>query len=221
MHITAHFHSNPPPLAADLTHPAWRHAAAYPINRSWRGDLAPPGLDTTARVLWTAQHLWFAFDCHFIDLDVDVAFDPAVERQGLWERDVCEAFVRSPNEPHADSYKEFEVAPTGQWSDLAVRQPRVDIDGAWHSGMETAAEIVPDDGRFRVVMRIPFAAFGATPEAGDRWHVNLFRICRFDGARQYLAFAPTGTAEPDFHVPSRFVELVFAGNATGINSSVS
>lgn len=221
MHITARFQSEPPPLAADLTHPAWQRAAAYPIDRSWRGDKAPPGLDTTARLLWTASHLWCAFDCRYIELDADTEFDPTVERHALWERDVCEAFVRSPNEPHRDSYKEFEVAPTGQWCDLAIHRPRVDVDIEWQSGMETAALVEPDDARFRVVMRIPFAAFGTAPEVGDRWHANLFRIARVDGTRQYLAFAATGTPVPDFHVPERFVELVFAGGGTGINSSTA
>ncbi len=219
MHITAHFQSDPLPLAAELSHPAWQRAAAYPLDRSWTGDLAPPGIDTDARVLWTAEHLWFAFDCRFTELDIDVVFDPAVERRALWERDVCEAFVRSPKEP-PDSYKEFEVAPTGQWCDLAIRHPRVDVDASWQSGMATAAVIDPEGSRFCAVMRIPFAAFGVTPEAGDRWHANLFRICLFDGTRQYLAFAPTNTATPDFHVPGRFVELVFAGTGTGINSAV-
>lgn len=220
MHITAHFQSTPPPLAADLDHPAWRQSAAYPIDRSWRGDPAPPGLETSARVLWTAGHLWFAFDCRFTELDADTDVNTAVERHALWERDVCEAFVRSPKEAGADSYKEFEVAPTGQWCDLAIHRPRVDVDLDWQSGMETAADIDAEGGRFVAVMRIPFGAFGTAPEAGARWHVNLFRICRFDGERQFLAFAATGTATPDFHVPARFVELVFTGGGPGINSSV-
>lgn len=219
MHITAHFQPDPPPLAAALDHPAWGQAAAYPIDRTWRGDPAPPGLGTVTRVLWTTSHLWFAFDCRFTELDADAEFDGAVERHGLWERDVCEAFVRSPSEPRPDSYKEFEVAPTGQWCDVAIHRPRVDIDVAWHSGMETAARVAPEDGRFRAVMRIPFAAFGVVPKAGDRWQANLFRICRWNGARQFLAFAATGTAVPDFHVPERFVDLVFAGTGTGISSA--
>ncbi|HUU32949.1 MAG TPA: carbohydrate-binding family 9-like protein [Vicinamibacterales bacterium] len=220
MYITACFQSDPPPLATDLDHPAWRQAAVYPIDRSWRGDPAPPGLGTAARVLWTASHLWFAFDCRFTELDADTEFDTSVKRHALWERDVCEAFVRSPNESGLDSYKEFEVAPTGQWCDAAIHRPRVKVDFTWRSGMETAARVEPEDSRFRAVMRVPFGAFGIVPETGDRWHANLFRICRWDGARQYLALAATGTAVADFHVPERFVELVFAGAGTGINSGV-
>lgn len=212
MQVTAHFASDPPALTADLTGPAWQTAAVFPIDRTWRGDPAPPGLGTTARVLWTASHLWFAYECRFAELDIDSDYDPAIERVALWDRDVCEAFVRSAAEPRADSYKEFEVAPTGQWCDLVIHRPRVDVDWQWQSGMETAAAIDLASGVWRAVMRIPFTAFGVTPAAGDQWHVNLFRISRVRGERYFLAYAPTGTETPDFHRPECFVPLVFSGH---------
>ncbi len=213
MQVTAHFESDPPPLTADLTVRAWQAAAAFPIDRTWRGDPAPLGLETTARVLWTAEHLWFAYECRFAELDMDSDYDTTTERVALWDRDVCEAFVRSAVEPRPDSYKEFEVAPTGQWCDLVIHRPRVEVDWRWQSGMETAAEIDLASGVWRAVMRIPFAAFGATPQAGDRWQVNLFRISRVRGERHYLAYAPTGTDTPDFHRPECFVPLQFSGGA--------
>ena len=107
MQITAHFASDPPPLTTGLTGGAWQAAAAVPIDRTWRGDPAPPGLDTTARVLWTVSHLWFAFECRFTELDMDSDCDTTIERVALWDRDVCEAFVRSAAEARPDSYKEF------------------------------------------------------------------------------------------------------------------
>jgi hypothetical protein len=103
------------------------------------------------------------------------------------------------------------VAPTGQWCDLVIHRPRVDVDWRWQSGMETAAEIDLASGVWRAVMRIPFTAFGTTPEEGDQWHLNLFRISRVRGVRHYLAYAPTGTETPDFHRPECFVPLVFTG----------
>lgn len=199
-----------PPLAADFTHPAWRGAAALAIDCQWSGAAAPVELATTARLLWTATDLWVGFECGFTALDVDEAPDPAVERVGLWDRDVCEIFVRSPREPHAGSYKEFEVAPTGQWCDLAIHRPRLDVDWRWQSGMRTAAAIDAAAGSWRAVMRIPFAALGGAPRSGDEWHANLFRIGRLAGERRYLAWAPTGTPAPDFHVPERFVPLRFS-----------
>lgn len=198
-----------PPLAADFADPAWQGAAPVVIDRLWNGEPAPAALPTSARLLWTATDLWVGFSCGYAELDIDADPDPAGERVGLWERDVCEIFVRAAGEPHAASYKEFEVAPTAQWCDLAIHQPRVDVDWRWQSGMRTAAAVDAAAGAFHAVMQIPFAAFGGPPSPGDRWHANLFRIARAQGVRQYLAYAPTGTSTPDFHVPDAFVPLVF------------
>jgi hypothetical protein len=202
-----------PPLAADFTHPAWRTATPLAIDRLWSGAPAPPELATTARLLWTAADLWVGFSCAYTELDLDADVDPDVERHALWERDVCEIFVRSPREPHAASYKEFEVAPTGQWCDLAIHRPRVDVDWRWQSGMRAAAAIDAASSTWHAVMAVPLPAFGVTPAVGDRWHVNLFRIARVRGIRQYLAYAPTNTPTPDFHVPEALVPLQFAAAA--------
>lgn len=213
MLVRARFCTIPPPLIADLTHEAWRAAPVHAIDRLWNGDPAPASLPTNARLLWTASHLWLGFECGYAELDIDAPadVDTANERVALWDRDVCEAFVRSPREPRPDSYKEFEVAPTGQWCDLAIHRPRVDVDWRWNGGMTTAAAIDEADRSFRAVMRLPFAAFDGAPVEGEVWAVNLFRIGRVDGVRQYLSYAPTGTPTPDFHVPACFVPLVFEG----------
>lgn len=198
-------------LDATLDAPHWRAIPAVPIATNWRGEATPQALHTTARLAWSDAHLWIAFTCGYTELDVDTdaAIDVTTERGALWERDVCEAFVWCPAEPRLTSYKEFEVAPTGQWCDLAIHEPRAHVDMAWQSGMETAAAVDPRSATWRAVMRIPFAAFGATPAAGDVWRANLFRISRLDGERQYLTYAPTGTPAPDFHVPTAFVPLRF------------
>jgi len=213
MLVRAWFCTTPPPLTADLTHDAWRAAPVHVLDRLWNGDPAPAALSTSARLLWTAAHLWLGFECGYAELDIDAAadVDTANERVALWERDVCEAFVWNPREPRADSYKEFEVAPTGQWCDLAIHTPRLDVDWRWNGGMETAAAIDEAARIFRAVMRLPFTAFDGAPAPGEVWAVNLFRISRAQGARQYLSYAATGTSTPDFHVPACFVPLVFEG----------
>ena len=209
MHVRASFCATAPPLTATLAEAAWQLAPPHALAHLWSGELAPAGLATTARLIWTPSHLWVGFECGYVELDIDDAPDTSVERGALWERDVCEAFIAGPGEPGPESYKEFEVAPTGQWCDLAIRRPRVDVDWTWHGGMETAAAIDDRIRTWRAVMRVPFAAFGATPVPGDAWRVNLFRISRAGGRRQYLAYAPTGTRTPDFHVPACFVPLLF------------
>jgi len=210
MQVRAPFRAVAPPLDARLTGDAWRTTPVQTIAHDWQGRPAPGDLMTEARVCWTVEHLWFGFECRYSELDIDAGvIDTTVERVGLWDRDVCEAFVWHPREPAATSYREFEVAPTGQWCDLLIRQPRVDVDWHWNSGMETAAAIDEATQVWRAVMRVPFGAFDGPPEPGDVWRVNLFRIGRVGGARHYLSYAPTGTSTPDFHVPACFVPLVF------------
>lgn len=171
----------------------------------------PEVLQTTARVLWTPQELLFGYECRYTELDIDLKFEVSEERHALWDRDVCEAFVRSPLESDYRIYKEFEVAPTGQWVDLLINRIDITHDWQWKSGMKTAAQI--DETHWRVVMAIPFLAFGIVPKAGDEWDANLFRVSRLNGERQFLAYSPTCTETPSFHVPERFVKLRFEEKA--------
>lgn len=211
MEITAIFQPAIPSLNTDFSAAHWQSAVVHAIDQNWRGEAAPAALHTTARVLWTLQELLFGYECGYTELDMDAQFDVNEERHALWDRDVCEAFVRSPLEPDFRIYKEFEVAPTGQWVDLLINRIDITHDWQWKSGMRTAAQI--DETHWRVVMAIPFAAFGVVPKSGDEWAANLFRVSRLRGERQFLAYAPTFTTTPSFHVPERFVKMRFEEKA--------
>ncbi|MGH9767074.1 MAG: carbohydrate-binding family 9-like protein [Blastocatellia bacterium] len=207
--ITAvYYHS--PLLTTDFSAECWLRAPVLTINRNWRGEIAPAELRTTARLLWSGEEILFGYECGYTELDVDEEFDVNEERYALWDRDVCEAFVRSPIEPHEKYYREFEVAPTGQWCDLIVDRSKMLADWQWRSGMRTASAISETEKIWRVAMAVPFEAFGCKPQPGAVWHANLFRVSRYAGARQYLALSPTFTPEPNYHAPERFVELRFS-----------
>ena len=193
----------------DFTAGAWALAVPHAIEHDWRGELAPPQLATTVRLLWNREEIVVGYECRYTELDMDDDPEVSVERHALWDRDVCEAFIRSPIEPHAESYREFEIAPTGQWCDLLVDRARMWHDWEWRSGMRTTARIDDDRRVWRVAMAIPFTAFDCRPQPGDSWQANLFRISRLDGVRQYLTFSPTRTEVPNFHVAAAFVDLCF------------
>jgi hypothetical protein len=127
---------------------------------------------------------------------------------GLWDRDVCELFV-APNADAPERYFEFEVAPTGEWVDLGIhwRAEGRETDWQYHSGATFAARTEKD--AVTLTMRIPWAALGGAPRAGARWRANLFRCVGKDPTRGYIAWQPTLTAEPSFHVPQRFGWLEF------------
>lgn len=209
LEIAAAYHASPE-LSTNFNHECWQRAQPLAINRNWQGELAPPQLRTTARVVWSEQEILFGFECGYTELDMDETFDVNEERHALWDRDVCEAFIRSPLEPHEKYYREFEIAPTGQWCDLQVDRSVMWHDWEWKSGMQTVSEIVEAEKIWRVAMAIPFSAFGCTPKPGDIWHGNLFRISRLNGERQFLAYSPTLTEKPNFHVAEKFVPLRFA-----------
>jgi hypothetical protein len=63
-----------------------------------------------------------------------------------------------------------------------------------------------------MALKVPWSAFGRKPRPGDVWLGNLFRCVGKDPNRGYLAWSPTLTKVPNFHVPERFGEFVFVGN---------
>ena len=208
LEIIASYHAAPE-LTTNFHHECWKPAQPQPIHRNWQGNSAPPELYTTARVLWSESEILFGFECVYAELDVDETFDKNEERHALWDRDVCETFIRSPLEPHEQYYREFEVAPTGQWCDLLVDRSILWSDWEWKSGMRTVSEIIEAEKIWRAAMAIPFSAFGCSPKPGDIWFGNLFRISRLNGERQYLTYSPTFTEKPNFHIAKSFVPLQF------------
>ncbi|HEY0544838.1 MAG TPA: carbohydrate-binding family 9-like protein [Pyrinomonadaceae bacterium] len=194
----------------DFAHEAWRAARPVEVARYWSGEDAPFERHASARALWSEESLCVRFDCRQAEPLV-VSDEPQTARKtiGLWERDVCEIFIApDANEPRR--YYEFEVAPTGEWLDLAIHQmpERRETDWEYSSGITTAASI--EAGHITIVMRIPFEALGRTPHAGDAWRANLFRCIGSGEGRGYLAWQPTHTEKPDFHVPEVFGWLRFS-----------
>jgi len=58
-------------------------------------------------------------------------------------------------------------------------------------------------------MTIPWSKRIPKPKCGDEWKANLFRCVGPDEATRYLAWRPTRTPEPNFHVPEVFGVLRF------------
>ena len=205
--VTAYY-SRDSLAAAAFQHPAWKQAAPIPITRKWSGEVAPNSRHAEARIVWTADAFIVRFVCRQAE-PLIANPDPQLDRKsiGLWERDVCEIFI-APNPKLPEHYFEFEVAPTGEWLDLGIRVTPSGRETDWEfqSGMEVAHLVESD--RVLVMMSIPWSAAIPRPQAGHVWRVNLFR-CVGLGKERYLAWQPTYTPEPYFHVPGVFGELEF------------
>jgi hypothetical protein len=189
---------------------AWERAPAVPISRYWSGEDAPAGRQAQARLLWSKTALFVRFVCRQTE-ELVISRHPQTKQKtiGLWERDVCELFI-TPDVHHPERYFEFEAAPTGEWLDLLVHQ-RPDVretDWDFHSGMKTAAHVLPDT--ITIALSVPWEALGRAPQAGESWRANLFRCVGIGQGRGYLAWQPTLTEEPCFHVPTAFGWIRFA-----------
>jgi alpha-galactosidase len=202
-------HAGADVAAAELDHVEWERASPVRISRYWSGEEAPAGRQAEARIVWSDAALCVRFDCRQAEpLIVGDAPQREEKTLGLWERDVCEIFI-APDAGEPARYFEFEAAPTGEWLDLAIHQmPSArETDWQYRSGMTVGARIL--EGRISICLRLPWEAFPFRPQAGERWRANLFRCVGAGPERGYLAWQPTRTEQPDFHVPHAFGELQF------------
>jgi hypothetical protein len=192
----------------DFEHPAWATAQPAYIHRYWSGADAPPSRHAEARIIWSADGLTVRFECEQTEpLLVNPGPKLNEKTTGLWERDVCEFFV-APDPAQPNRYLEFEVAPTGEWLDLAIELTDGvrHTDWEFHSGMTAAARVAGE--QVMIGMCLPWSESLPQPQVGSVWRANLFR-CIGLGAERYLAWQPTGTLQPNFHVPEAFGRLEF------------
>jgi cellulose/xylan binding protein with CBM9 domain len=206
--VTAYY-TNIDLAATQLDHPEWTKVQPVPITRRWSGEGSPVSQHAEARILWSEESLVVRFVCSQHE-PLIVNSNPQLTQKtiGLWARDVCEIFIApDPNAP--ERYFEFEAAPTGEWVDLAIDFTPTgrETDFEFHSGMTAAAGVA--EGQTIIALRIPWSVAIPKPQRGDEWRVNLFR-CVGIGDERYLAWQPTHTVEPNFHVPEVFGWLRFA-----------
>src|SRR5213082_2091508 len=133
----------------DFDNAAWSRARAAQIARYWSDERA----------------LTVRFDCQQSEPLV-VSAAPRLDQKtiGLWDRDVCELFI-TPEAGEIKHYFEFEVAPTGEWIDLAltVRPQGRETDWHFRSHMTVAARVRQDNTTLS--MRVPWKALSRTPRA--------------------------------------------------------
>ncbi len=190
-------------------HPVWEHCEPVRIEHFWSGEPAPASRHAEARVCWSDEALHVRFVCEQHE-PLIIAENPVTDRKtlGLWDRDVCEIFV-APDPAHPERYFEFEAAPTGEWVDLGivVTPAGRETDWDYYSGMTTSARI--DRNKLTVGIRIPWSDSIPRPEKGETWLTNVFRCIGPEAPERYLAWRPTRTPEPNYHVPEAFGSLRF------------
>lgn len=202
-------HTDTDVAVLELDHPFWERAGVVELNRYWSGDAAPTERHAQARLIWTDTALLARFSCNQYEPLIVSSSPKTYEKTiKLWDRDVCEVFLL-PAPGHPELYFEFEAAPTGEWLDLALTTTAKGRQTDWEfsSGMQTASRITANN--IVVAVRIPWTGPLVRPVIGDEWRVNLCRCIGPAENRGYLAWQPTFTEVPNFHVTGVFGRLLF------------
>ena len=217
-------------LDAANSAPEWQSARPLRFHSDWQGKNPDPALETEVRVLWSRTSLYLRFACRYRELFVFEDSDPNGRRDHLWDRDVAEAFLQpdhvAPDAPSAGSgqalvrggadegvrpymfYKEFEVAPNGMWIDLDISPSGL---ADLKSGMTRSVHVDVQRKIWTAELAIPMRCLTSHFDPNTAWRANFYRVEGKAEPRPYLAWQPTNTPQPNFHVPKAFGTLRFAG----------
>ena len=194
-------------ITLNAAHPAheWQTAGVISFCADWQGKNPEPALQTEVRVLWSDKTLYLRYECKYRTLNIFRDSDANGRRDHLWDRDVAEAFLQ-PDPSRARYYKEFEVSPNGMWIDLDISPgPLQDLK----SGLSRSVVLQEKAKTWVAELAIPFKALTADFDPGAIWRANFYRVEGTTEPRSYLAWQPTNSPEPNFHVPTAFGKLKF------------
>jgi alpha-galactosidase len=185
----------------------WNRTTPVHFSHDWQGKNEDPQRQTQVEVLWSPDELYLRFRCRYRTINVFHDSEANGRRDELWDRDVAEVFLQ-PGRFGQKYYKEFEVSPNGQWLDLDIT-PK----GLTHisSGMRSRVSLDEAVREWVADLAIPMATLTSRLDPALAWRVNFFRCEGLEPERFYSAWQPTGTPEPNFHVPEKFGTLRFEG----------
>jgi len=183
---------------------AWNNAVPVSFDTDCSG--AKTTTSTRVRAAWSKSALYLLWELEGAGLVVDATRPVKTEREKLYEEDCVELFF-TPDPAQRAKYLEVEVGPLGHFFDLAVDRKTNKSDVAWSSQPEIATKV--DRERHRATIEAAFRApeIVHALESGKRLPFALYRM-EGKSPRLYLAWSPTRTAKPNFHVPEAFGTLV-------------
>jgi hypothetical protein len=199
-------------LSLDPNAAMWRNAKSASIVKDCARKIDYPALKTEVKAFWTDDDIYFLFVCPYDALNLFLPTQNDKPRRGLWDRDVVEIFL-GDDWQNIRHYREYEIAPTGDWIDLAIDLDKKDGDRGWQSGWKTKARIDEGSHTWYAAAKIPLKSVSeAAVKPGTRWRMNLYRIegQGADPVRHFMCWQETcaGKRDPN-HVPENFGTLVF------------
>ena len=185
--------------------PQWQQAHPIRFADDWQGKHADPELETEVRALWSPDMLYLRFVCRYRELFVFQDAPPNERRDHLWDRDVAEAFLQPPPLT-GRNYKELEVAPNGLWIDLEISPTGL---ADLKSGVERSVYVNEKQRIWTAELAIAMPSLTPHFDPAQPWRANFYRVEGKIEPRQYMAWQPTHTPQPNFHVPESFGVLSF------------
>lgn len=201
-----------PPLTLDPDADVWKSAASQTMEKDCGHEIRYKDLATEIRAFRTDTNLYLLFKCPYKVLNLFLPPNNTGPHVGLWDRDVVEMFL-GYDWKNIRHYREFEIAPTGDWIDLAIDLDRNSYDHSWRSGWHPMAAIDEAHKVWYAAAEIPLSSVSPEPvHEGTKWRGNLYRIDGLgpDSQRHFLCWQPTCVKKRDSnHVPEHFGALVF------------
>ncbi|MDB5221091.1 MAG: hypothetical protein JWO86_9018 [Myxococcaceae bacterium] len=182
----------------------WNDAAPVSFDTDWSG--AKTKTSTRVRAAWSKSALYVLWELEGAGIDVDATRPLKTEREKLYEEDCVELFF-TPDPAQRTRYFEVEVGPLGHFFDLGVDRKTNKSDIAWSSQPEIATKVDRDRHRATIEVALRAPEIVHALESGKRLPFALYRM-EGKSPRLYLAWSPTKTAKPNFHVPDAFGALV-------------
>lgn len=192
-------------LNASAPAPEWETASAISFSADWQGRNPDPERATEVKALWSPETLYLRFECRFRQLYLFEDSEPSGRRDHLWERDVAEAFLQ-PDPSREKYYREFEISPNGMWIALDVFPGGI---ADLKSGLQRSVALDEKAHAWAAELAIPMKALSEKFDTGSVWRANFYRVEGRTEPRSYMAWQPTRTPEPNFHVPSAFGKMRF------------
>jgi len=181
----------------------WATAPATSFNTDWADTQTAS--KTTVRALWGASALYLLWEVEGTALNTDHSRPIETEREGLYKEDCVEIFL-TPDPAQPKKYFEIELGPHGHYFDLAIDRKANTSDIRWSSGAKIRT--TTDAATHKAIIEVALTSRDIVRalKPGAKLPINMFRM-EGKGTRQYLAWSPTMTPRPNFHVPEAFGTL--------------
>ena len=196
-------------IRSSAAYPAaeWETATPVTFCTDWQGKNRDRTRQTQVRLLWSPQTLYIRLECHYRELHLPTGGDfNGRRRDDQWDGDAANVFLQ-PDPEHPLNYKEVGIAASGLWTDLAVSPGHIED---LRSGFKRSMWVDTMTPVWVAELAIPMKSLTPHFDPKKLWRVNFARIEGAQESRTYLAWHPTNTPKPDFHVPGAFGKLRFA-----------